>query len=78
MEIKWFQGTKAWFKDDYEGFITGTLSDRKIDGDNVELTFIIEGDNEVSNIWEKKKKNYHIVINEENKYFLFKYFYLFI
>jgi len=39
-------GTKAWFKDDYEGFITGTLSDRKIDGDNVELSFIMEGDNE--------------------------------
>jgi len=36
-------GTRAWFKDEKEGFITGTLSNRLVEGDKVELTFIIEG-----------------------------------
>lgn len=36
-------GTRAWFKDEEEGFITGTLSNRLVEGDKVELTFIIEG-----------------------------------
>jgi myosin-5 len=35
-------GTRAWFKDDQEGFITGTLTDRLVEDDKVELTFDIE------------------------------------
>jgi len=44
---KLIQGTKAWFKDEEEGFVTGTLSNRLVDGDKVELTFIMENTSDV-------------------------------
>ncbi|KAJ3218489.1 Myosin type-2 heavy chain 1 [Dinochytrium kinnereticum] len=36
------KGTKAWFPDDQEGWITGTLKDKVINDDAVKMTFTVE------------------------------------
>ncbi|ORX55940.1 myosin-2 [Piromyces finnis] len=58
-------GTKAWFKDEEEGFVTGTLSNRLVDDNNVELTFIIENSSETkvikTTIKELEKTKYSVL-----------------
>ncbi|KAJ3095982.1 Myosin type-2 heavy chain 1 [Phlyctochytrium planicorne] len=36
------QGTKAWFPDEQEGWITGTLKDKSVNDDKVQMVFTIE------------------------------------
>ena len=37
------KGTRAWFSDDQEGWVVGTLTSKNVDSNKVSLSFYVEG-----------------------------------
>jgi myosin V len=42
------KGTKAWFTDEKEGWVSATLTSKSVDGDKIKLLFRDDNDDKVS------------------------------